>query len=176
MNHLANFAQFVKQDWQVQNVHRAEQRSKKALSPKGTANRSWCSKMGPSEIETNFMLLRRELKKSKSFEALQIVDKIETTVIGRVVHSCPICGETLVMRDLAYWTCNGMFHGSPIDFYAGQKHCTECSNSGPYCNLNGYCLRQRFVSYGKPIICITGRIDDQSPRWPCLKSTTWANA
>jgi hypothetical protein len=141
-----------------------EQRSKKALLPKGTANRSWCSKLAPSDIETNFMLLRRELKKSKSIEALQLVDKIESIVTRTVVHSCPICGEVLVQDTVNIWKCSGMYHSSPIFLREGEKRCKYNEKCGPYCNYRGYCLDQRFVAFGKPIICIVGRIDDQSPR------------
>ena len=120
--------------------------------------------MGPSEMDTNFMLLRRELKKSKCLSSLQIVDKIESIVTDVVVHSCPICGELLEKRCDDKWVCRGQFHGEGIVFIEGIRGCPYCKNGGPYCEYTGYCLSQKFVEYGKPKMCLVGRIDDQSPK------------
>ena len=109
--------------------------------------------------------LRRELTKSKSIDALIILDVIETNRNGIEMHSCPICGEVLEpVQDYGYWTCRGSYHGVPITFSGSSKCCGWCDKDGPFCTFAGYCLAQRFVAYGKPKICIVGRIDDQSPR------------
>jgi hypothetical protein len=117
--------------------------------------------------ESQLLALHRELKKSYvnngiSQEAMILFDDIASDIFKDDFRSCPVCGNRLKKASQG-WQCNDMYHGSPVIFIEGQKNCPHCENNGPYCRYQSYCLRKKFVGYGKPSMCVTGRIDLQSP-------------